>query len=131
MDVVAQFQKVERDPALVPAEYELKRAYANLNPSKAMGESCTGPELFRNAADELASLYHPLEVKAVLWVAAPFAWKVGQEMPLAKIPNPTKLTDSRDIRLEDPPAKTHGPRRFGWSRHPGGRLELPPPTLRC
>ena len=108
MDVVGEFQEVTRDTDMVPAELELKRAYSSLNPAKALGEGCTGPELFRHAAEELASLYHPLEVKAVLWIAAPFGWKVGQTMPLAKIPSPVKLTDSRDIRLEDPSAKTHG-----------------------
>ena len=81
MDVVANFQEVERDPDLVPAELELKRAYSSLNPSKALGEGCTGPELFRHAADELASLHHPLEAKTVLWIAGAFTWKVGQTMP--------------------------------------------------
>ena len=61
---MAQARLVAKDPGLVPSAIDLRRAYAATNPVEAMGESCLGPELFKYAANEMATLYHPLHVKA-------------------------------------------------------------------
>ena len=105
---VAKARLIPKDPSLVPSEIDLRRAFAASNPAKALGESCLGPELYKCAPVEMAMLHHPLLVKAHLWVRCPISWKGGQVMPLKKLPTASKVSQFRDIRLEDPPAKKHG-----------------------
>ena len=105
---IQKHQHVQREPSLIPSEIELKRAYARMNENKAIDEACNGPELFKRAAAELASLYHPLVVKAAMWFRTAFGWKIGQKMPLKKHRFAEKIVEHRDIKLEDPPSKAHG-----------------------
>ena len=90
------------------AELDLCRRFAGLAPFKGIGESKTGSELWKFAAAAMAKLYHPLYMKTVTWIMEPVRWKLGQACPVKKRPNPTSVTHSRDVRLEDPAAKVHG-----------------------
>ena len=53
----------------------------------------------------MPALYHPIHFKASVLICNPLPWKGGQAFALGKKPLVVKVSDTRDIRLEDPPSK--------------------------
>ena len=67
--------------------------------------SKVGNDLHRAAPKELASLYHPIHMKSVGMASAALPCKGGQTHPIDKKTIVKRVTETRDVRLEDPPAK--------------------------
>ena len=105
---IAKARGIITDALIVPGELDLRRTFARMNLAKTIGEACIGPELCKCALAEMARLYHPVAVKAVLWLRSPILWKCGQVHPLKKKATSRRLPEFRDIRLEDPGSKAMG-----------------------
>ena len=99
---------LERSIEVIPTLGGIHITYASRNPNKATGEANLGSSLFKYFAKELAELYHPLHCKSAVLCESPFGWLGGMAHPLEKKPNASAITDHRDIRLEDIPAKAQG-----------------------
>ena len=102
----------------MPAVSDLKILFAGMNPWKAISESRIGPDLFAAAPGVLADLYHPLYVKAALSCDSSATWKLGQSMHLENVAGASRVTQFRDIRLEDPPSKVWGAWERKWLIEP-------------
>ena len=101
---------IEKDVSLMPADVDIRRLLATTSGYKAIAERGNGPDLFRAAPAQPASLFHPLLVKFVLLMRLGAPWKLGMSHPLAKKACVAAVDHNRDIRLEDPPPKKLGTR---------------------
>ena len=81
---VMEGRVVQKDPNLLPPELEMRRMFAGLNGSKAIAECGNGPDLYKAAPAQLASLYHSLFCKSVGWIRLSTTWKCGMAHPLKK-----------------------------------------------
>ena len=97
-------RKVPLDRLLFLSIPDLQRLFC-INPGKALGEAGVGPDLFNAARLALGRFYHPLYFKTLACGIGPTLWSGGQFMALKKIPQPSRPTHMRDIRLEDTPPK--------------------------
>lgn len=67
-----------KETDLIQTEIDLSRRYAKMSPFKAIDEKRVGSELWKYALATMSSLYHPLFLKAAVWIKEPVGWKIGQ-----------------------------------------------------
>ena len=106
--ILADTQGLPRDadvlPDLgnVPTFHEIAGAFAKVAAHKAVGEDTIPGDVLKLAPGLMASLYHPIYVKAALRTTEPFQWRGGMLVELYKQRGSTADCESyRDISVSD------------------------------